>query len=193
MTMPLSFRNILFATDFSETSRRAGRTAAEFARHFGGRLHVLHVVPPITDPTLTAPALRAAVLDLGGDLSFVTATATGLAAFEIVKYARRNAIDLIVLGTHGRTGFSRALLGSVAEGVTRRAACPVLTAPPAGAGTPARSTDADDVKETTSCLVCGTARHDDLVCESCRARIRGEGLERKQGEERAGRRLASVT
>ena len=188
MTTPLRFRNILFATDFSETSRLAGRTAAELARHFGGRLHVLHVLPPITDPTPTAPALRAAVLDLGGDLSFVTATATGLAAFEIVKYARRNAIDLIVLGTHGRTGFSRALLGSVAEGVTRRAGCPVLAVPPALVGMPARVAEADAVKEAASCLVCAAASQDDLVCESCRARIRGEALERKQGEERAGRR-----
>lgn len=186
MTIPLSFRNILFATDFSETSQLAGRTAAEFARHFGGRLHVLHVVPPVTDPTPATPALRAAVLELGAGLSLVTAGATGFAASEIVKYARTNAIDLIVLGTHGRTGFSRALLGSVAEAVTRRAGCPVLTVPPLTVA-PARVAEVNEVKETTSCLVCGVASQDDLVCESCRARIRGEALERKRGEERAGR------
>jgi len=188
MTTPLSFGNILFATDFSETSRVAGRTAAALARHFGGRLHVLHVVPPVTDPTPAAPALRGAVLDLGEGLSLVSATATGLAASEIVKYARRNAIDLIVLGTHGRTGFSRALLGHVAEAVTRRAGCPVLTVPPVVVGAPVRAPEVDEVKETTSCLVCGAACQDDLVCESCRARIRGDALERKRGEERAGRR-----
>ncbi|HKQ64402.1 MAG TPA: universal stress protein [Methylomirabilota bacterium] len=188
MTIPLSFRNILFATDFSETSQVAGRTAAEFARHFGGRLHVLHVVPLVTDPTPAAPALQAAVLDLGAGLSLVTASATGLAASEIVRYARRNAIDLIVMGTHGRTGFSRALLGSVAEAVTRRAGCPVLTVPTVLTGAPARASEVDEVKETTSCLVCGAAAQDDLICESCRVRIRGEALERKRGEERAGRR-----
>jgi nucleotide-binding universal stress UspA family protein len=188
MTTPLSFRSILFATDFSEPSRLAGRTAAELARHFGGRLHVLHVVPPVTDPAPAAPALRAAVLELGAGLSLVTASATGLAASEIVKYARRNSIDLIVLGTHGRTGVSRALLGSVAEAVTRRAGCPVLTVPPVLAGGPARAPEVDEVQETTSCLVCGAASQDDLVCESCRGRIRGEALQRKRGEERAGRR-----
>jgi hypothetical protein len=149
---------------------------------------VFHVVPPVTDPTPTAPALRAAVLELGAGLSLVTASATGFAASEIVKYARRNAIDLIVLGTHGRTGFSRALLGSVAEAVTRRAGRPVLTVPPVLAGAPARATEVDDAKERTACLVCGAATQDDLVCEPCRAKIRGEALERKRGEERAGRR-----
>ncbi len=55
MTPDLSFRDILFATDFSEASRDAGRTAAELARHFGARLHVLHVGPlPIRRPSRRA-------------------------------------------------------------------------------------------------------------------------------------------
>jgi nucleotide-binding universal stress UspA family protein len=189
MTTALSYRNILFATDFSAPSRLAGRIAADLARHFGARLHVLHVVPPATDPTPATPSLRAAVAELEAAPSVVTASATGRAASEIVTYARRNAIDLIVLGTHGRTGFSRALLGSVAEAVTRRAGCPVMTVPAAPAGTPAPVGDeVDDVRETVSCAVCGAATQDDLICGPCRARIRGEALERKRGEERAGRR-----
>jgi nucleotide-binding universal stress UspA family protein len=105
MTTALSCRNILFATDFSQPSRLAGRTAAELARHFGARLHVLHVVPPVTDAAPAAAAQRAAVTELGAGLSVIAATVTGRAASEIVKYGRRNAIDLIVLATHGRTGF----------------------------------------------------------------------------------------
>ena len=188
MTTALSCRNVLFATDFSQLSRLAGRTAAEIARHFGARLHVLHVVPPVTDPTPAAPALRAAGAELEVGLSVVTASTTGRAASEIVKYARRNAIDLIVLGTHGRTGFSRAVLGSVAEAVTRRAGCPVLTVPAVLAGTPAPARDVDEVEETSSCIVCGAASQGDLICKPCRARIRGEALEQKRSEERAGNR-----
>jgi nucleotide-binding universal stress UspA family protein len=188
MTTALSYRNILFATDFSQPSRVAGLTAADLARHFGARLHVLHVVPPVTDPAPAAPALRAAVAELGSGLSIVRASAMGRAASEIVKYARRNAIDLIVLGTHGRTGFSRAMLGSVAEAVTRRAGCPVMSIPAVLAETPAPAMDeVGEVKETASCAVCGVATQDDLICEPCRARIRGEALLRKQSEER-GRR-----
>jgi len=188
MTTTLRCRNVLFATDFSQPSRLAGKIAAELARHFGARLHVLHVVPPVTDPTPAAPALRAAVAELEAGLAVVTASATGRAASEIVKYARRNAIDLIVLGTHGRTGFSRAMLGSVAEAVTRRAGCPVMSIPAVLAETPAPAMDeVGEVKETASCAVCGVATQDDLICEPCRARIRGEALLRKQSEER-GRR-----
>jgi nucleotide-binding universal stress UspA family protein len=189
MTTALSCRNILFATDFSQPSRLAGRTAAEIARHFGARLHVLHVVPPVTDPAPGVSALRAAGTELETGLSVVTASATGRAASEIVRYARRNAVDLIVLGTHGRTGFSRAVLGSVAEAVTRRAGCPVLTVPAVLAGTPpAPGVEAPEVEETNSCVVCGAAAQGDLICEPCRARIRGEALGRKRSEERAGRR-----
>jgi len=54
----ITIHDVLFATDFSDASRLAGETAAEFARHFGARLHVLHVVPPVTDPT---PATTSAV------------------------------------------------------------------------------------------------------------------------------------
>ncbi|HEY7540835.1 MAG TPA: universal stress protein [Methylomirabilota bacterium] len=186
-TTALPFRDVLFSTDFSEASRLAGRTAAELARHFGARLHVLHVVPPVTDPAPAPEALRAAAAELGTGLSVVTAMASGRAASQIVDYARRHAVDLIVMGTHGRTGVSRALLGSVAEAVVRRAGCRVLTVP-ASAASPAEAPVVDEVADTMSCAVCGGPSQDDLVCEACRARIRGEALERKRGEERAGRR-----
>jgi len=108
-------------------------------------------------------------------------------ATQIVNYARRHGTGLIVLGTHGRTGVSRALLGSVAEAVMRRAPCRVLTVPPGATGAPA-PTAIEDVEETTSCVVCGQTSRGDLICEGCRARIRGEALEHKRAEERGGRR-----
>lgn len=176
-------RQILFPTDFSEVSRRAGRTAADLARRFGARLHVLHVVPPATDPTPAPRGLEAAVAELGPGLEIIPRTLSGLAGRTIVAYAREHGIDLIVMGTHGRTGFSHALLGSVAESVVRRAPCRVLTVPPAAAEAappPAPPATAE------LCIVCAKPSPD-LVCEPCRARIRGEALERKLGEERAGR------
>lgn len=188
MTTALTFRDILFATDFSEASQLAGRTAAELARHFGARLHVLHVVPPVTDPTPGPEALRAAAAELGAGLSVVTAIASGRAASQIVGYARRHAVELIVLGTHGRTGVSRAILGSVAEAVMRRATCRVLTVPAGLAPAPGAPVVVDEVVETASCAVCAGPTQEDLICEACRGRIRGEALERKRGEERAGRR-----
>lgn len=188
MTSALTFRDILFATDFSEASRLAGQTAATVARHFGARLHVLHVVPPVTDPTPAPEALRTVVADLEPGLSVVTAIASGRVASQIVDYARRNSVDLVVLGTHGRTGVSRALLGSVAEAVIRRARCRVLTVPATPPLAAPAAVPTEEVEETTSCAVCGTASRDDLICEACRARIRGEALERKRSEERAGRR-----
>jgi len=183
----MTIRDVLFATDFSDASRLAGQTAAEVARHFGARLHVLHVVPPVTDPTAAPASLRAAAAELEKGLSIVTAIASGRVARQIVDYARRNSIDLIVVGTHGRTGVSHALLGSVAEAVTRRAPCRVLTVP-ATLPEPARAPIAiETAVETTSCAVCASETQDELICEACRAKIRGEALHRKLREERAGR------
>ena len=187
MTTALNIRDVLFATDFSDVSRLAGQTAADFARQLGARLHVLHVVPPVTDPTPAPEALRAAAAQLGAGPAIVTAVASGRAASQILDYARRHGVGLIVLGTHGRTGVSHALLGSVAEAVVRRARCPVLAVP---AGTPPAPGAAAQVEEApqAACAVCHGPTRDDLICESCRARIRGEALERKRGEERGGRR-----
>jgi len=180
-------RDILYATDFSDASRLAGETAADFARMFGARLHVLHVVPPVTDPTPAPVALRAVTAELDKGLSIVTAIASGRVARQIVDYARRHAIDLIVLGTHGRTGVSHALLGSVAEAVTRRAPCRVLTVPAALLGKSTAPTPIEEPEERTSCTVCARETQDELICEACRAKIRGEALDRKLRTERAGR------
>lgn len=129
MTAPLAIRRILFPTDFSEASRRAGETALALARHFGARLVVLHVIPPVTDPEPRRAALRSLAAELAADVPVETETVAGVPARQIAASASRHRIDLIVMGTHGRTGASHALLGSVAEAVLRRAPCPVLTVP----------------------------------------------------------------
>ena len=177
-------RQVLLATDFSASSDAALGVARDYARQFGARLHVLHVVRPGGEPAVPAP-LSELAQDLGSNLSVRTAVESGSPASEIVRYAERHGVDLIVVGTHGRTGVTRALLGSVAERVVRTAPCPVLAVPreprgPAAVEAPALPT------VLQGCLVCG-APSEDLICEPCRARIRGEALARKLSEERAGR------
>jgi nucleotide-binding universal stress UspA family protein len=182
----LTMRRILFATDFSDLARQAGRLAARMARHFGARLLVVHVRPAMADGPDTT-GLVSAVADLAPGLSVTTETLFGAPAQELVAYARRAGIDLIVMGTHGRTGVSRALLGSVAEAVVRRAPCPVLTVP-------AETTSSAVVEEPSTtvlehCIVCATPATE-LICERCRTLIRGEALEAKLSQERPGRRGA---
>ena len=127
-----------------------------------------------------------------GDFRLTTALLEGRAGPEIVRYAREQRIDLIVLGTHGRTGLTRALLGSVAEYVVRLAPCLVLTVP-AGLFDEAPAAVAAEATAPASrpCLVCSRAS-DDLICETCRNRIRAEALHDKQEAERPGRRGLSV-
>jgi len=178
-------RQILFATDFSACSENAVRIAHDYARQFGARLHLYHVGWPATDP-VAPPFLKKLADDLGKDVPVVTAIESGIPAAELItKYAERNRVDLIVLGTHGRTGFSRALIGSVAERVVRTARCPVLTVS-CRVREAAVPEPVDVVEERRRCLVCAKAS-DDLICETCRVHIRGEAIDRKQREERAGR------
>lgn len=177
-------RHILLATDFSASSDAALRVARDYARHFGARLHILHVVRPGEEPTVPPPLSKLAQ-DLGSNLSTRTAVESGSPASEIVRYAERHGVDLIVVGTHGRTGVTRALLGSVAERVVRTAPCPVLSVPREPRG-PVAVEAAALPTVLQRCLVCG-APSEDLICEPCRARIRGEALARKLREERAGR------
>jgi K+-sensing histidine kinase KdpD len=160
--------------------------ATELARESGKRLHIVHVVPPVTDPGDSPNQLKRLAAEAGDGVRVETAFLSGRVAQQIIRYAQDKRIGLIVLGTHGRTGVSRAVLGSVAEGVVRLASCPVLTIPAAvdEAGLPVAS---DEWPDSRGCIVCG-GNTDDLICEACRTRIRGEALERKAEVERAGRR-----
>jgi len=130
----MSIREILVATDFSENAQVAVRAAHEHAQRFGACLHIIHA--RWSEEPETAERLARLSASLGAGVPVVVATAFGGAAHEITRYAREHGIDLIVVGTHGRTGMSRALLGSVAERVIRTAPCPVLAVPLVAAGPP---------------------------------------------------------
>lgn len=145
--MIVAIRRILFPTDFSEPAREAQKYATTLAERFGAELHVLNVVPeiilPATDSyavwTLPEGGMKAQVeaaekqlqADLG-DAAAVRQVTVGFPVEEIMKYAGDHEIDLIVVGTHGHTGLSHLLLGSVAEKLVRLSTCPVLTVHPKG-------------------------------------------------------------
>ena len=178
---------VLFPTDFSSASEAAGRIARSVAQQAGARLHVLHVVPPVTDPSVGAEGLTKMAAALGEGLRVETALLSGWAGRSIVDYAREKHIDLIVVGTHGRTGISHAILGSVAETVVRLAPCLVLTVPAAVLEPKVAAAPAPVAEPARPCLVCGRPG-DELVCEACRTRIRAQALEQKWEAERPGRR-----
>ena len=172
-------REILVATDFSEISETAVRVAHSYARAFGARLHVLHVSWP--DELGLTRLFADLVASLGTTVPVVVASHRGDAGDEIVGYAKAHGIHLIVLGTHGRTGVSRVLMGSVAERVIRTAPCPVLTVPPADVGREAARVLPPAVYR---CVACNTMSRD-LLCEPCRARLRGQAVYGERGSEHA--------
>lgn len=145
----IALERILVPTDFSEFSREALKYGCELANRFGATLHLLHVVQDfqpyvpeagmmLVDPHEYLAALKkdaeAALKQLpGADWTevdqerIVRSVLEGVPFVQIVRYVRDHDIDLIVIGSHGRTGLSHALMGSVAERVVRKAPCPVLT------------------------------------------------------------------
>ena len=132
------FARILVPTDFSAPSEAALACGRELATRFDAALHLMHVAE---NPFLRAVAMdrraleEAAVRWLQDRLTEVERRRGSVAiveqsdepANEILRYARSANIDLIVMGTHGRTGLARVVVGSVAEAVVRGAPCPVLT------------------------------------------------------------------
>jgi nucleotide-binding universal stress UspA family protein len=143
----IKLERILIPTDFSEHSRQASKYACELAKRFIAELHLLHVVQPLVLPESGGLLPQDEVdweegrkkdLEELKEPGFEHATRvirtvqTGTPFVEIVRYARDNDIDLIVMGTHGRTGLMHALIGSVAERVVRKSPCPVLTVRPEG-------------------------------------------------------------
>ena len=139
--------SVLVAFDFSETSKHALTYGDNLARAFGGRLHVLHVADVIStsaaqfypegpgDPEARATELalsnlRDVLAADGCEDAKAAVRVSSNAANAIVEYARDVHADVIVVGTHGRSGVSRLLMGSVAEHVVRSAPCPVLVVRP---------------------------------------------------------------
>jgi nucleotide-binding universal stress UspA family protein len=143
----LEIQRILAPTDFSLHAEAALRYACGLAERLGVTLHLLHVLPdvvPVGPDPMLAPSLppeyytetekqslealgKAIKPDWGHAPQVETAVRWGGAVEGVVAYATDAAIDLIVVATHGRTGLSHVLLGSVAERIIREAPCPVLT------------------------------------------------------------------
>lgn len=154
----MNAKRILFATDFSETAGAALEYASSLARDAGATLYIVHVGHfrvANTDWSSFGLGTSGYVPELDNleevrnRLSATTPTVSGVCcehrylegdpADEIVDFARRQNIDLVVMGTHGRTGLNHVLLGSVAEAVVRRANCPVLTVKQTAAHSPTAS------------------------------------------------------
>ena len=146
--MIVSPKRILWPTDFSELSLLGGRYARGFRDVFGAELRILHVVPPPLSPevsvmlptevpvTVSEPEIldacrkgleRIIAEHFDGDESIVYDAFFGNPWSGVCEYAKQKDVDLIVVGTHGRTGLHHVLIGSTAERIVQHAPCPVLT------------------------------------------------------------------
>ena len=140
-------KKVLIATDFSEASEAAVEYAKLVAGAFGAQLHILHVLEDLAAHAWTTEVYVAALPGVHEEMqrqaqerldlvltpeertkySAVVVLRSGSPFVEVVRYARDEGMDLIVLGTHGRGAIAHMLLGSVAERVVRKAHCPVMT------------------------------------------------------------------
>ena len=136
---------ILHPTDFTDNSKQAAVYAGFLAQQFDAELHVLHVLegsmdkipapgegfpPPGESRGVRSDEAESAGIHCPSDTPVVLATRLGMLSEQIVSYAAEKDMSMIVMGTHGRSGLAHMVVGSVAEGVVRRAACPVLTVRP---------------------------------------------------------------
>ena len=145
--MKIEIKKILCPVDFSDNANHALKYALAFASVYDSEVLLLHVMPPPIYSTadfagvyeLPAAAvqeladtcdtrLKNMAAEVGNDHAHIaTRLVSGTPFLEIIKMAKEENTDLIVIGTHGRTGMSHVLIGSVAEKVVRKAPCPVLT------------------------------------------------------------------
>ena len=143
----IEIRRILCPIDFSDYSRRALDHAVAIARWYGSTITVLHVFAPVPVTTfgpgvfetfalpgadrgqLLADTNRFIESEIAPGMAIEAAIREGNPASEILDQAASMKADLLVIGSHGRSGFERLLLGSVTEKVLRKASCPVLTVP----------------------------------------------------------------
>lgn len=143
----LPIKKLVCPTDFSEPSYEALREAGELARHFDAELLVVHAVTPVpmlpyapTAPNFNVPlylrelesSAKTALADLTRErvsegVNSREIVVQGEPADEVVRIAEEEGADLIIIATHGRTGWRRAVFGSVAEKIVRHAEIPVLT------------------------------------------------------------------
>ena len=142
----MEIKSILFPTDFSEGSAQALQYAVDMAKKYSAKLHVVHViydiakatgwyVPHVSMDQMYKDIEQGAkkelenfgVEELSGVKNIERSVIVGVPHEEIVNFANKNRIDLIIMGTHGRKGIDRILFGSTASQIVRFAPCPVLT------------------------------------------------------------------
>jgi universal stress protein A len=145
----LPIKNILCPTDFSEPSYEALKVADELAAHFGAVIHIITVVPLV--PIVEAPiGVESASFNIASyqqelegqakkslkslvdqkvnkDTKVSTGVLIGNASAEVMRYATEKNVDMIVIATHGLSGWRRFISGSTTEQIVRQSACPVLT------------------------------------------------------------------
>jgi nucleotide-binding universal stress UspA family protein len=141
-------KKILLATDFSENSKWALTYALSFAKKYDAKLYILHVIQQPTYPLGMYAEISFDAMDkfnrniseatekemknlceteLGGLKNYESMIVSGTPFLEILRTAKEKEVDLIIVGTHGRTGLDHVLFGSTAEKVVRKAPCPVLS------------------------------------------------------------------
>ncbi len=138
----VSFKNILLLTDFSDASAKAFNYATAIARSHGSKIYLVHVIPPEFTSFIPEPPKdwvrheaeremedldhRSELTSIEHEMVLRTGSVWNVLSAEI----HQQNIELVVLGTHGRGGLKKLVLGSVAEEVLRRAGCPVITVGP---------------------------------------------------------------
>jgi nucleotide-binding universal stress UspA family protein len=148
----VAIKNILFATDFSEVSEAALPYVKALSLRYGSTVHVAHVLPEATfmrpspiDPALFGSIYEQAHSDVQEKIQSLSDRLRGFPHQTYIRHGkvcevlseiiRNQEIDLLVVGTHGRTGLGKLVMGSVAEEIFRQSACPVLTIGPRVAST----------------------------------------------------------
>ena len=142
------FKKILCPVDFSEFTDEILSYAEIIAKRFDSELHLIHVIPNLSyftpyESFLTPENLVAIERNIEGEVGkdfdkitkklefpFKRIIKTGVTSVEIIDYIKQQGIELVVMGTHGRSGIEHILIGSVAEKVVRKSPCPVLTVRP---------------------------------------------------------------
>jgi len=119
----MRFKKVLIAVDSEPVAVRAAETGVDLAQALGAEVAFVHVVGSERDAKKVATAIRRRLSPQSSALEFIQ---VGGSSKEIIKAAKAWGSDLIVIGSHGRSGVQRVVFGSVAEAVMRNAPCPVV-------------------------------------------------------------------